>query len=1534
MKIILQEKEELLSFNLSKEVSGNYWISNSKRNNLVNIEAIDGKWILKSNIDFKIVKDVNNEEKEILTNINQLDSIELKHYLSFYIVELSTNEMYKIYCMPIYDDSMIQLIIDYKNTTKITLGNNKTAIINCNLSDFIKEQLIISFENGICRVKNNNIKVPLYINNILSNEQILLNGDMIFINGIIIYIIGNLLLINSPNNCIFYDSLKLTKRILPNNKILEYSSESDSFIEVFNRSEYFQRPPRFKRMIEKKEFNIDPPPESEINKDEMPLVYTMGPMMLMGMTSIMSGITAILNVINGESSLKQNFSSIMTAVGMAGGMIVFPFLQNMYIKYSQRKKERKRRRKYKKYIEKKRGEILQEYEVQKQILIENNLPLENVANVILNHDRILWDRKIEYPDFLTLRLGMGNVKPEVEINLPEEHFTMDEDNLKDLYEELFKDISIINDVPVTVNLVENRITGIIGNYGYVKKFLDGLMLQILAFHSYDMLKIAIISSNEKKNTWEKYRNIPHFWNNDKTFRFMGLSSDNASSVSNMLVQILNERYNSDEDKDKDKNANSKYKNYKEYYLIICDEVDYLTNTTIYNELLNKDSNYGFSMLIITDKVDKLPNECNMFINIEPQNSGVFENELLSTNQKSFIPDIPNFDMSMCYLNLCNIPIDVSKGKYELPKSYSFLEMYDVGNVKQLNILNRWKTNNPIQSLAAPVGVNEQGELFKIDLHEKYHGPHGLVAGMTGSGKSEWIISYILSMCINYHPDEVQFVLIDYKGGGLAGTFENKETGFKIPHLAGTITNLDVTEINRSLLSINSELKRRQSLFNAARDKLGESSVDIYKYQKWYREGKISEPISHLFLISDEFAELKAQQPEFMNELISTARIGRSLGVHLILATQKPSGVVNDQIWSNSKFRVCLKVQEKADSKEMILVPDAAYLKEAGRFYLQVGYNEFFAKGQSAYAGLPYYESDRHKNIIDTDIEFVDDLGDVYKQINSEKKTVTAIYKGEELSNILKEIVDVGKSTELHVKKLWLDAIPSKIYIDDLISKYGYKKENFVLNPIIGEYDAPQYQKQALLTLPLTEGGNTIIYGVAGSGKENLLQMILYSLTSFHFSKEVNVYIMDFGAEVLNSFKNSPIVGDIITANDEEKMKNCFKFLNNEYSKRKKLFKEYNGSYDFYIKNSGTTLPNILVIINNYENFCELYQDKYDENLIKLSRETEKYGMRFIITAMSSNSVRFKMSQNYKQSICLQLKDPYDYTAILGNTCKVIPSTLKGRGIIKIDKQFFEFQTAIPKNTNDINEYISNYCNLLLDKYKEKAQPINVLPEIVDVGYLSNYYSNINMIPIGMYVESLEVMYQNFFKSKFNLIFSDYLENLLDFNKSLIKLLTTSKLDLNLVVLDGTGEYEYIKENGSILYVNSDFDKILPAISEQLDKINENSKNTIVYIMGLQNIMQENFSMLSFLEENVKKNNEKIAIIITDNVNSASVYKGDTWFSSSNINSGIYIGDKITEQYILPVNNFRNNNKNIKQGYLIRNGSFEEVKLISSDYAKE
>lgn len=629
----------------------------------------------------------------------------------------------------------------------------------------------------------------------------------------------------------------------------------------------------------------------------------------------------------------------------------------------------------------------------------------------------------------------------------------------------------------------------------------------------------------------------------------------------------------------------------------------------------------------------------MIVSLDGNTGKLFDKNDISGNSISFVPDIyvtkDPLDMSV---KLANTILDNTISNAKLPSVITFMQLFGVGKVEHLNVLTRWKENNPTKTLQTPVGIDIYGETFMLDLHEKFHGPHGLVAGMTGSGKSEFIITYILSLAVNYHPYEVAFILIDYKGGGMAKSFEH------LPHTAGIITNLDGAAINRSLVSIQSELKRRQEIFAQTSKLVNVSNIDIYKYQKLYIEGKVSEPLQHLFIISDEFAELKTQQPDFMTQLVSAARIGRSLGVHLILATQKPSGVVDDQIWSNSRFRVCLKVQERADSMDMLKRPDAAELTDTGRFFLQVGYNELFELGQSAWAGAPYNPAEKVVKEQDDSVVVVDTNGHAIKQVKLDKGHADS--ENKQLDVITKYIRSIADSENIKVKPLWLDPIPGKIYVEDIKKKYGISSERYNLMPVIGEYDDPARQRQCELKLPISKEGNAIVYGVAGSGKTTFVNVLMYSLIKEHSPEEVNIYALDFASETLRAFAKAPHVGEIILSYEAEKVSNLFKMLLDEIKNRKKLFVDYGGDYENYIKESNSSLPSIVVIINNFSAFTENYEEK-EEAVSYLTREGTKYGIYFVITALGTGAVKFRLAQNFKQQLVLQMNDDSEYSSIIG-----------------------------------------------------------------------------------------------------------------------------------------------------------------------------------------------------------------------------------------------------------------------------------------------
>lgn len=1532
MIVRLIKKTKMYNFTLPTKVAGNYWLTDDDRSgnnrNLINIEAEDGKWKIKSDFETKVMS--GNQE---------IDSAYLVENNLYFLKINTDNEYVILYCSPSNNQKENKILV--VRNGDIIIGNDFNAHINYNHTLVSKQHAKLIYNSGSWVIQDLNSKYGTYVNNVAVTTKKLEYGDTIFIMGLKIVIMREFIVVNYIGDNVKFDSN--TFSIM--NPIIQRQTETDvvedESVDFYTENDYFFRSPRFKSKIEPVNINVDDPPAKE-KPNEMPMIYVVGPMLTMAMSSVSFGYTSLTGVINGTQKLSAAMPTLVMSVGMLLSMLLWPLLSAKYQKKQVAIKEKLRQDKYTEYIEKKHQEIVSQMKIQRQILIDNYLPLEEVKMIIMNKKRNLWEREIKQSDFLDLRLGVGSTELVGNIKFPERKFTVEEDSLKELVYKIASESRLLVDVPISLSFVKNYISAIIGEGHQKQKFIEGLILQMIAFHSYEDLKIVLLTNQKSVSKWDYLKVLPHCWNNDKSLRFFASNIDDMKELSLYLEKEFQKRNTRDNElsinvDDKD------YDNYSPYYVIITDDYKMVRDLEIIKDVAAQEKNCGFSLVIISPRLTNLPNECKTFVSIGDQKSGVFENELVSNKQKEFVADYDDaLDMNLYCQKLANIPIDIAKEEKNIPNVVSFLEMYNVGMIEQLNILNRWKNSDPTKSLQVPIGVDKNGDQFKLDLHEKFYGPHGLVAGMTGSGKSELIISYILSMAINFNPYEASFVLIDYKGGGLAGVFQNKETGMKLPHLAGTITNLDTIEMNRALASIQSELRRRQRKFNEARDSLNESTIDIYKYQRLYREGKVKEPISHLFIISDEFAELKSQRPEFMDQLISTARIGRSLGVHLILATQKPAGVVDDQIWSNSKFKICLKVQDRSDSMDMIKCPDAAALKNPGRFYLQVGYNELFALGQSAWAGAQYYPTEKRKKKVDTGVDFIDNVGSIIKSFDTSDNLPPVKSAGEELPNIIKYIVNVAKEENISIPQLWLDKIPAYIYIKDLKKKYNYQIKTDGVELVIGEYDDPDNQSQNILTLPLSEEGNTIIFGSSGSGKELLLSTIIYSAITTYNPEEINFYIMDFGAETLKMFEKAPQIGGILGSMDKEKIENLFKMILDTIDERKRLFADYNGSFNFYNEHSNKKLPLITIIINNYEAFSEMYSI-YEDYLVQITREGGKFGVVFILTTSSTNAIRYRLRQNFKQNLVLQFNDSSDYSDVLQTRTRKEPSKIFGRGLIELDN-VYEFQTAYSYQNEKMTEFIKVVCQRLRKICNITAAKIPVLPEIVSIENVEEKIGNLATIPIGIRKDNLDIATFDFTSNSISLITANDITTKTNFFIQLVKLFMKVPYQ-KVVVLDANKIFDLgdVQEN----YINSKFESIIDVISENYDKQKNayESSNyddeslskfpkTIYLIFGISNLLSrvsnESKTKLTTVLTGSKELNVDHFIIV-ENADKLKSFGYDEWYKSSvDTTEGIWLDNGISDQYVLKLSSPpRDLRDEIPEnfGYIVKNGKTVLVKIV-------
>ena len=491
------------------------------------------------------------------------------------------------------------------------------------------------------------------------------------------------------------------------------------------------------------------------------------------------------------------------------------------------------------------------------------------------------------------------------------------------------------------------------------------------------------------------------------------------------------------------------------------------------------------------------------------------------------------------------------------------------------------------------------------------------------------------------------------------------------------------------------------------------------------------PLPHLIIIVDEFAELKAEQPEFMKELISAARIGRSLGVHLILATQKPSGQVNEQIWSNSRFKLCLKVQSQEDSNEVIKSPLAAEIKEPGRAYLQVGNNEIFELFQSAYSGAPEKTDDSNVK------EFT-----IYSLTESGKKLPVFIQKkkksGEgsatQLDAIVKYVSDYSKAISL--TKLPEICLPSLKECINFEARDEKKTENGAYQVEIGIYDDPDNQYQGVHAVDLGSN-NLMMIGSAQSGKTNVLQDIIRSLSTKYTPDEVNIYIIDFASMVLKNFEQLNHVGGVVCPSEDEKLKNLFKLLHGEIEFRKeKLMSVGVSSFVAYKEAGQKELPLIVLMIDNLTALKELYfQD--DDELLNLCREGLTVGISIVIANSQTAGIGYKYLSNFSARMALYCNDSNEYSSLFDH-CSERIDNIPGRCIVEIDKAHYECQSYLAfqgeKEIDRVQE-IKQYISTVNTSHRKKAKRIPLIPTSLTkeymVGQLGNYMEEPFSMVIGL-----------------------------------------------------------------------------------------------------------------------------------------------------------------------------------------------------------
>ncbi len=812
---------------------------------------------------------------------------------------------------------------------------------------------------------------------------------------------------------------------------------------------------------------------------------------------------------------------------------------------------------------------------------------------------LLWERRLDADDAMTVGLGRGDVPWDPPVTT---------EGSRSIAPEVEQEIAArrtLSDLPILADLRAGPV-GLVGEPSAVRAVARTTMAQLAVAHGPADLSFVVLTEEQRLAEWRWAQLLPHLESDDGGVRV--LAGEAASVYCRSLEETLA--------------ADGRVVVLAPAVLVVVDDVELLHGRGSPARRLLERSDRNVYGLVLVDEDEQLPASTSVVARLEDVLGTMTVTDAIGGRPLGAgTADMISVDIAAelaAGMARFEDP-EQSLGGQALPPAVDFVEL--TGPLDPGEIGRRW-TNAP-PGLVTGLGIGIDGP---VDIDLVADGPHALVAGTTGAGKSEFLRSLVVGLAVNYSPDDLVFVLIDYKGGSAF------DACARLPHVVGMVTDLDEHLAERALRSLEAELRHRERLLRNV------AAGDLDEYR---RAASPSGPLPRLVVIIDEFATLRSELPDFVASLVGIAQRGRSLGVHLVLATQRPSGAVDANIRANTNLRVALRVQDSGDSTDVIDEGGAAQIARdrPGRAFLRRGAGDLVAVQTGYVSGARRSGADKRLRIAPIE------LG-----AGRPPRFPTSPSEGEESQ--LEHLVGCVEAAALDVsepRRPWLPDLPERLGTDSYVGLASSDGADLVLAVV----DEPDRQRRVTAGWEPAEG-HLAVFASLGRGATTLLRSLIIALGDQDRERPSWVYVADHGAGGLAGVERLPHVGARL---DEQ-----------EVDRHRRLLTMLDALVDSRRADPGSIAeePLVVLVVDGLAGFldgAEAGSGDVNADLFgRIVRDGPAVGVVMALSATTSRDIPRPLHGLLRRQFVMGLSDPSEYSA-LGVRSRSMPVMRPGRVLV-------------------------------------------------------------------------------------------------------------------------------------------------------------------------------------------------------------------------------------------------------------------------------